>query len=111
MKMRKAFIAVVGGIVLATGAIGDARADRCGRGDRVTLPSCVSNYVRSNSYWARNYCDYTVTIKADIKNGSDHRFDLDYDESRSHHINEFDYNIGRKRVRSLSCCPRYNRCS
>lgn len=86
----------------------EALADKCGKDDRVSLPSC-SNYVtgvrnQQARVWVHNKCDYDLTVKVDIHSHSDKRHDLKAGESWSHgafvHPDDF----------RVYCCPRYSRC-
>ncbi len=73
-------------------------ADKCGKKDRVYLPSCVYEQSKYPGEIVKNNCDYEVTIKYDRK-GSDDRLNLKTGESKEWRENGL-----------ASCCPRYNSC-
>lgn len=112
---------------------GQLYADKCGKKDRVSLPSCVASVIAPDkkSFQLQNNCSHTVTIKADIDNDSDDLITMSpgviasglarggsqvtlavresnkYMRGANKIMNVFK---GGASVRALKCCPRYNRC-
>ena len=82
-------------------------ADKCSKGDRVSLPDCIETQSQENGWWITNNCSHTVTIKFD-QPGSDARVDVaPGSPTRSPRM----FTSAGKPEAKLSCCPRYNSCS
>ena len=92
-------------------AASPAAADRCEKGDRVSLPSCVDDLWTRGASQIRvrvdNHCDYPVTVKVDIRHQRDKRFTVQAGGSRDEKYTVLPW----ASVRNIKCCPRYNRCS
>lgn len=84
-------------------------ADQCESDDREPLPDCVANASSSKRVNVTNNCDFMVTIKVDISEGSDVREDLDPGENEQFNLASAVLFIGG-RIRGIYCCPNYSRC-
>ena len=100
-------ILVIFTLSLGSGAV--LAGDKCGKDDRVKLPSCATwKRVEVDGEWvdrATNNCSETITVKFDITSG---KTDKRYDIAPGNH-EDVDTSSGSA-VRSVTCCPRYNRC-
>ena len=88
----------------STGVV--AMADDCGKDDRVSLPGCVwvSGVIRGYGKISfQNNCPGVVTVKVD-RPGPDMRIDLPPNQWMKDVVVDSD-------VFTLSCCPRYSKCS
>ncbi len=108
MKVRQTLngfvriMTILFGIGLFSGAL--AYADKCRNRDRVELPNCAKEIRTGNKVKVVNGCSFPITVKWDIAVFSDYRRDIAPGEER-----EFGSFITK--VRSVSCCSRYNQCS
>ena len=83
-----------------------AWADRCGRSDRVPLPSCVSSWYDGPRYSVTNNCDFSVTLTVNVRSAPDLRFKVGPGRSRDGTV----YYVWGS-IRNIKCCPRYGRCT
>ncbi len=81
-----------------------AYADKCSKRDSVELPSCAKEIRTGSTVKVVNGCPFTITVKWDIVALPDHKRDIAPGEERE--IGSF-----IMKIRSVSCCPRYNKCS
>lgn len=93
-------------IVFAT----PAYADKCGKGNRVSMPSCAHVYiskiaeVKDRSWSIANRCDFDITYKVDVRVLRDKRKTV---RAGGNSRGRIDW---PGTIRNIKCCPRYNRC-
>jgi hypothetical protein len=103
--MKHLFTTLVPLVVVALSG-SSARADKCGKSDRVELPACAhfSRFLGTvQGIRIDNKCSYPITVKFD-KPGSDVRTDIPPKGTTEQVLKDPFKTV-------VSCCPRYNLCA
>lgn len=102
--MKRIAFTVLASLIFTSPAI----ADRCGKDDRVTLPSCAKGYFNGGSFNLSNRCNYRVTYKVDVEGASDFLISVQPGETERRKL---DGERSYKAIRAFKCCPRYSACT